>query len=111
MTQLNLESLTRGEVRMLTGHQRGVSARDHFDLVTLEKSGDVIELVAPRNLDTVTPSFVQGFLAGSIARLGADGFSRVFSFEGLPNLIREDFEIGVERLIARQSKDKLESAD
>lgn len=98
MTQIDLSRLTQNEVTMLTGHPRGLSARKLFDLDNLDDSENVVTIVAPRNLDTVTPSFVQGFFAASISRLGVEGLKARYSLSMLPGILREDFETGIERL-------------
>ena len=110
MATVDLTMLTRGEVRMLTGLPRGLSARDHFELDRLDQLGEPIVIVAPEDLDTVTPSFVQGFLARSLITLGTGGFMAKFDLSKLDGLIAADFRIGMERLVRRKSAAALERA-
>ena len=98
MATVDLARLTKNEVSMLTGHERGVQARLLFSLDSLEADDDVVQIVAPTNLDTITPSFVQGFLARSISRLGRERLLTKYDFSTLPAVLREDFVTGIERL-------------
>jgi hypothetical protein len=98
MVTVDLARLTKDEVSMLTGHERGVQARALFSLDSLEAQDDVVRIVAPTSLDTITPSFVQGFLARSISELGRDQLLSKYDFSTLPAALREDFVTGIERL-------------
>ncbi len=98
MATVDLARLTKNEVSMLTGHERGVQARELFSLDRLEALNDVVRIVAPASLDTITPSFVQGFLARSISELGRDQLLSKYDFSNLPAVLREDFVTGIERL-------------
>ncbi len=98
MATVDLARLTKNEVSMLTGHERGVQARALFSLDSLDVQDDVVRIVAPTNLDTITPSFVQGFLARSISQLGRDRLFTKYDFSTLPAALREDFVTGIERL-------------
>lgn len=103
MTKIDLLQLTNGEVFMLTGAPRGVQARVEFGLDDLElgDDDDVITFSAPADLDTITPSFVQGFLARSVQNLGVEKFSSKFDFSRLPEHLIRDFKVGIERLTMR----------
>jgi predicted subunit of tRNA(5-methylaminomethyl-2-thiouridylate) methyltransferase len=104
MANIDLGRLTRGEVRMLTGHPRGLAAREFFELDTLFNSG-VVSIVAPDEIDTITPSFLQGFLARSIDQLGSDVFVQRVQLGKLPSHLRKDFETGIRRLLLRRGED------
>ncbi|MBM2322034.1 MULTISPECIES: hypothetical protein [Marivita] len=107
MTQIDLSRLTRNEVTMLTGHPRGLSARELFDLDSLDSFDEPVDIVAPTNLDTITPSFVQGFLAGSLSHMGVEKLRLKYRLSKLPDVLREDFETGIQRLLLhRQGLEK-----
>ena len=98
MVEIRLETLTRNEVNVLSGHERGVSARAAFDLDKLDQGSEEIDIVIPDTLEAVTPSFVQGFFARSFATLGGkDGVARRYHFRGRP-LVIDDFKVGLDRL-------------
>ncbi|WP_146010358.1 hypothetical protein [Acidimangrovimonas sediminis] len=99
MAQVDLKDLTRGEVRMLTGQPRGFNARKHYHMDDLDLSDEPVTIVAPEDLDTVTPSFVQGFLATSLRSLGEEKFRTKFNFDRLPSLLQDDFRLGIERVV------------
>lgn len=98
MATVDLAQLTKNEVSMLTGHERGVQARQLYSLDRLEAEDGVVHIVAPASLDTITPSFVQGLLAQSISRLGRERLLSKYDFSTLPVALREDFVTGIERL-------------
>lgn len=108
MATVNLRDLTRGEVRMLTGRPRGVSARELYKLDELDSKDEIVVIVAPDDLDTVTPSFVQGFLGRSLALRGAASFMKKFDLSRLDSLLAEDFRVGMERLIYRKAAEQPE---
>lgn len=103
MAQIDLEKLTKGEVFMLSGAPRGVAARELFRLDEIEQGNETISISAPDDLDTVTPSFVQGFLAKSVVNLGAERFKSRFDLSALPEELVKDFRVGIERLLMRAS--------
>lgn len=98
MPRVDLNELTQNRVKMLTGHHRGLSGREHFHLDQLDTAPEAIVIVAPESLDAITPSFVQGFLAASLVKLGSDQFEKHYDFSRLPRLLQEDMRTGIERL-------------
>ena len=100
MVHIDLGELTKGEVHMLTGHPRGLKARELYGLDDADKDGDVIVIVAPKDLDIVTPSFVQGLLARSVNSESSKELTSRIDLSNLPRLIRDDFETGIERVLA-----------
>jgi hypothetical protein len=100
MPDINFSELTRGEVTSLAGHERGLEARRHFRLDDLDWSPDAIRVVAPQNLDALTPSFVQGLFATSVHRLGDQFFSH-YRFEVSPEIL-SDIRVGIQRAQMRR---------
>jgi hypothetical protein len=98
MATVDLTALTKNKVAMLTGHERGLQARIFFALDDLEEKQETLQVVAPANLDTITPSFVQGLLAGSVRRFGVEKLAKKYDFSLLPEALRQDFKMGIERL-------------
>ena len=70
MQEIALEELTLGEVRNLAGHERGSSARDHFNIEALDKSEERIVVRVPANFRAISPSFFQGMFAESVLQFG-----------------------------------------
>lgn len=102
MAKVDLGELTKGEVRVLTGQPRGVEASKLFGLEKLEQTDGVVSVVAPDDLDTVTPSFVQGFLNAAFERLGEEGLASKYDFTALHDYLQQDFDIGIKRLKLRK---------
>ena len=109
MSEIDLSRLTKQKVTMLTGQQRGVSARELYRLDELDQKPDKVVVVAPDDLDTITPSFVQGFLAASLSRLGANELRKKYDMSNLPKMLQTDFQTGIERLLLHERSDAVHS--
>ena len=73
MREIDLGELTRGgEVHNLSGHERGLAAREHFGLEGSDGADEEVRVVIPQDIYTLTPSFFQGMFAGSVHALGGD---------------------------------------
>ena len=94
---MDFAALTWGEVRSLSGHDRGLSARSFFNLDELDRSSEAVVVRAPTNLDALTPSFLQGLFAASLRRLGEKQFYAHYHFE-LPSDLMSDIRVGVDRI-------------
>lgn len=102
MTKIDFGLLTKDEVSSLIGHERGLAARKLFDLDQLDRSGDVVVLAAPKSLEALTPSFVQGLFASSVHSLGEQRFRSHYNFEGLSDDLREDINVGIRRALMKR---------
>jgi hypothetical protein len=92
MTKLiNLGELTRGgEVHNLSGHERGLAARAHFELDAADVGPEPVEVVVPPDVYTLTPSFFQGMFANSVTKAGnRPNFLKRFSFKASPIVMRQ----------------------
>ena len=99
--QIDLIELVGNDGVVLAGMERGAAARDLFVLDTLDSSPEDVVITAPENLEAISPSFVQGFLAGSLKRLGEDGLKTKYKFE-LNDLLLEDITGGIKRLLMKR---------
>lgn len=101
MATVNLETLTdEGRVRNLTGHERGLAARKHYNLAEFDKSGETVEVHIPDTLDAMTVSFFQGMFADSVRNTGAQFLDR-YHFHASP-VIMEQVLRGIERVKTRR---------
>lgn len=101
--EIQLEILTQGKVSMLSGHDRGLKAREHFNIEKLEQECEKITIISGENLDAITPSFVQGFWATSNnLSKGREEFLAKYQFDA-PDFIRDDFLAGLDRLLMTRS--------
>lgn len=67
---VNLEKLTRGEVRNLAGHDRGTSARAFFEIEKLDHIHEPVIVDVPDDLRAISASFFQGMFSESVRALG-----------------------------------------
>ncbi|MGR6430451.1 hypothetical protein ACU5AY_05975 [Rhizobium sp. PAMB 3174] len=91
MKQIQLSELTKnGEVRNLSGHERGLAARQHFKLEEMDQEAGPVVVLVPRFVYTITPSFFQGMFAESVKRLGdRDKFLAHYSFDAEPVVLQQ----------------------
>jgi len=96
---IDLGKMTQGKVRNLSGQNRGVAAREFFDLETLDHKDEVITVKFPEDLLAVAPSFTQGLFARSFAALGSGySFRKHYKIEA-SELIKEQLEHGFRRIL------------
>ena len=101
--EIDLKELTRGEVRNLSGQERGVEARAFFRLDEVDGMPDAIRVIVPGDLDGLTTSFFQGMFAKSVRRLGSrEAFLAHYHFDAGP-LILLQIERGLRTLLTPAS--------
>lgn len=101
MAKIDLQVLTKGEVRNLTGQVRGAEARKLFDLDRLDREDKVVEVLVPRHLDAIATSFFQGLFAHSVQQYGREKFLQRYRFDAGP-AIMEQVDRGIERSLTRR---------
>ncbi len=90
MQEIRLETLTKGEVRNLSGQERGLEARAAFHLNDRDNDPEPVRVVVPRDLDALSTSFFQGMFAASVQRFQSrEGFLRHYRFDGSPMILRQ----------------------
>lgn len=91
MTTVDLTPLTgNGEVKNLSGHQKGQAARKHFALDALDHSSEPVSVIIPDFVYAISGSFVQGMFAQSLKELGdLDKFFEHYRFAATPNITRQ----------------------
>lgn len=91
MALINLADLTRnGEVRNLTGHERGNEARRHYNLDALDVGNEEVVIKVPSEVYAISPSFFQGMLTESIVRLGGrEAFLKRYRFDASPIILQQ----------------------
>lgn len=102
---IDLERLTgAGKVHNLSGRERGLAARELFQLDALDASVEAVEIIVPDYVYSLTPSFVQGFLGASLRAVGNDKFkfSSRFHFQA-PSIVLQQLERGIDAI--RMSRD------
>ena len=89
MATIELRELTRGEVRSLSGQERGATARVKFRVDELDGMPDPIVVKVPDDLDSISPSFLRGMFSLSILALTAPGFLSHYIFDAKPQIIEQ----------------------
>lgn len=102
MPQIELTKLTRDAVRSLNGQERGVAAREFFQVDQLDRAPEPVIVRVPNNLDSISPSFLRGMFALSIGALGTAGFMSHYVFDA-PVEILEQVDRAVKGTISDQS--------
>ena len=97
---IDLEILTQGKVHNLSGHERGLAARQHFALDQLDQSNEPVEIRVPDHIYGVSPSFIQGLLSDSVHALGStrDGFFRHYRLVA-SDLVKRQFDRGLSAIL------------
>lgn len=91
MTTIDLGELTsEGEIRNLTGHERGVLARQHYKLDDLDAGTEAVTVLVPVAVYTLTPSFFQGMFAESVQKFGTrEAFLNHYRFDASTLIMRQ----------------------
>lgn len=104
MEKMDLGKLTQGEVAVLLGYDYGVTARKYFNLDALDLLQEPIGVILPDELDTIAPSFVQGFFGKSALVLGSrDAFFGHYQFDKWPDDMLLQVDTGVARALMDRS--------
>ncbi|MCP3460316.1 hypothetical protein [Bradyrhizobium sp. CCGUVB23] len=103
MREINLKDLTNnGEVRNLSGHERGHAARAKYGLDQADQDGESVRVVVPDEIYSITSSFFQGMFCESVRSSGhRDGFLARFEFDAPPVVLRQ-IERGIEASLMRR---------
>lgn len=101
MPTIELEELTKGEVRNLAGHDRGLRAREYFQMDELDHADEAVDVRVPVGFRAVSPSFFQGMFAESVHHFGsANAFFEHYHFDA-PVHIRSQLAEYAEQLAGR----------
>ena len=105
MEKIELVQLTNdGEVHSLSGQERGVAARQHFDLDYWDNVPESVTVAVPEDLDAISPSFFQGMFAKSLTeKFGRDAnrFQEHYLFDA-PTHILVQVQRGIAAILTRR---------
>ena len=98
---INLYDLTKdGAIRNLSGKEKGIAAREHFNLDELDDINQLIVVNIPETLDAISSSFFLGMFSQSVVKLGSkEEFINKFKFNGSATLLRQ-INKGISRSLA-----------
>tara|TARA_R110000787_G_scaffold46102_2_gene112123 strand:- start:1283 stop:1603 length:321 start_codon:yes stop_codon:yes gene_type:complete len=89
MATIQLSELTKGDVRNLSGQERGLAAREAFKVDELDRDPNPVLVSVPAEVDTINPSFFRGMFAVSILSLGVVGFANHYIFDANPQVLEQ----------------------
>jgi hypothetical protein len=95
-TMIDLTEMTRGEVTILVGYSYGERARSNYDLDAVDEQDISVTIVRPPELETITPSFVQGFFGKSALKVGRENFFEHYKFQDWPRSLMDQVNAGIE---------------
>ncbi|WP_379553572.1 hypothetical protein [Qipengyuania sp. DGS5-3] len=97
---IDLGVLTEGKVHNLSGHERGLAARDLFKLDALDRDGVRHTIRVPDDLYGISPSFVQGLFTASLRSLDndLDAFKQSYTIEA-SDLIQRQIDRGLQNIL------------
>jgi hypothetical protein len=103
MREISFKDLTNdGEVRNLSGHERGRAARENYRLNDADRDGEIIRVVVPEDIYSITSSFFQGMFSESVRKAGSrENFLARFEFDAPPVVLRQ-IERGIEASLMRR---------
>ena len=93
---------TSPESRVFSGRERGLAARQKFNLARLDRDADPVMILIPRDTYSMNMSFFLGMFGDSVRCLGREGFSRKYRFDSDPVHI-QSIEEGVNRALKESS--------
>lgn len=103
MAKIDLRELTEGKVLNLAGHDRGLAARERFNLRLLDAEQEPVDVAFPQGFRQVSSSFFQGMFSESVRALGTvSGFFEHYRFEA-PAHIRAKLADYAEQTLRRTS--------
>lgn len=90
MTELNFDTITdEGRNLYLSGKKKGLAARETFDLNTLDKNNEAINVRISENIDC-NVSFLSGLFSNSITLFGSrSAFLEKYRFVEIPEKVSE----------------------
>jgi hypothetical protein len=101
-SHINIDELTNGEVFNLAGHDRGLAARQRFDLDRMDNNAEVVFIHFPQGFRQVSSSFFQGMFSASVQRFGnLDAFFDHYVFDA-PTHIRSKLIDYAEQVLNRR---------
>ena len=103
MLEINFKELTNdGEVRNLSGHERGRAARSKYRLDEADGSAELVRVIVPEDVYSITSSFFQGMFSESVRKAGnREGFLARFEFDAPPVVLRQ-VERGIEASLMKR---------
>lgn len=79
-----------GKIRNISGHERGLRAREHFKLNSIEDDCEIITINIPPYIYAIGSSFIQGMFGDSLKKYHTDVlFFNKYKFISTPLILRQ----------------------
>lgn len=101
MSNINIDlenHRTKGS-KVFTGRERGVSVRKDTKIDSLINEYQLIEIVIPKDIMSINPSFLEEFLTNTVKTLGKDEFYKRIKF--ISSSERYDISLDLEEAVDR----------
>ena len=87
---LDMSQIVGDSTRVLSGKQRGESARTHLKLDGLDAADEPVEVTVPAMIEAMTPSFFLGMFGLSVQTCGSvDAFLSKYHFKTYPHVLAQ----------------------
>jgi hypothetical protein len=93
---------TSPQSRVFSGRERGLAARQKFNLARMDRNPDTVTILIPRDTYSMNMSFFLGMFGESVRSLGREGFNRKYRFDSDPVHLGSIVE-GVNRALKESS--------
>jgi hypothetical protein len=93
---------TSPESRVFSGRERGLAARQKFNLTRVDLEPGKVTILIPQDTYSMNMSFFLGMFGDSVRSLGREGFNRKYRFESDPVHLQSIVE-GINRALKESS--------
>lgn len=93
---IDLEQFAQGRITLLAAKPKGADARMALNIDDLDKSDDVVDVLIPDYIITLTPSFFLGLFSKSLDYLGEEKFFQKYHFKNAKFSIQQQIKSGVD---------------
>jgi hypothetical protein len=102
--RIDLQKHLFHDALIFTGRDRGMKVRDDAKIDKLEAENDKVIISIPKNIITISPSFLEEFFFNVVKKLGRDSFFQKFEFDNPGGYkIQKNLELAIKRIIRRSN--------
>lgn len=99
-TKIDLQKHLFQEALIFTGRDRGREVRKDSNINKIESESDQVVIQIPRNIITISPSFLEEFFYDVVKKLGKEEFFIKFIFENPGDYkIKKNLDTAVKRIL------------
>lgn len=99
---IDFKDLVGDRARNISGHERGVMAREKYNLDEIDSRRDTVEIMVPEHIDAIAPSFFQGMFSKSVRQYQTkERFLEHYHFIASP-VVMEQIIRGINRSMTKR---------